>query len=273
MKRLPALLLVLLAPFPLFAADDPCVGSYAFVQAVLWQQTSAEYEAITREVYGAARRNLDAAISGPLGAGDALGRKPAIITDIDETALDTSTAQVRMMRNREVFGSGARWNDFALHDVSRPIPAALDFFQYAASRGVSIFYVTNREAPDQKAPILATLSHYGYPMADETHVLLKGERPEWTSDKTSRRTFVASQYAVLMLFGDDLNDFLDTSKMDIDTRRQAVADNAAKLGTVWYVLPNPVYGSWDRALGVKDNKGDCGLADRLKALREDTQWH
>lgn len=270
MKVLPALLLVLLA-LPALAADDPCVGAYASVQSVLWQQTSAEYEAITREVYGAARRNLDAAIAGPLGAGDALGRPPAIVTDIDETVLDTTTSQVRMIRNREVFGNGARWNDFAMHDVSRPIPAALDFLKYAASRGVSVFYVTNREAA-QKQPLLATLKHYDYPMADETHVLTKGEKPEWTSDKTSRRNFVASQYALLMLFGDDLNDFIDTSKLNVDQRRQAVEANAAKLGTVWYVLPNAVYGSWDRTLGIKDTNGDCGLADRLKALREDTQW-
>src|SRR5438067_674454 len=47
------------APPP--AATQPCRLSDATINATLWMQTSAEYQAITREVYGTAARNLDAA--------------------------------------------------------------------------------------------------------------------------------------------------------------------------------------------------------------------
>ena len=267
MKRLlPLLLLAALPTLPLLAADDPCVGQYASIHSVLWQQTAAEYDAITRQVYGAARRNLDAAVAGP---GDPLGRQPAIVLDIDETVLDTTTFQSGMTRNRKPFTEDA-FHQYALHDVSRPIPAALDFLNYAASKNVAIFFVTNRDVSEKPA-LLETLAHYHYP-TDDKHVLTKNEQPNWTSDKTSRREYVAARYALLMLFGDDLNDFISTSGKTIEQRRQIVADNAAKLGTVWYVLPNPTYGSWERALGAKDTNGDCGAAEKLKMMREDKQW-
>jgi len=267
MKQIvPALLLVLLA-LPSLAADDPCAGTYALIESVLWQQTAAEYDAITREVYGAARRHLDAALAGP---GDPLGRTPAIITDIDETVLDTTSFQSSLTRNRKPFTEEA-WHQYALNDVSRPIPAALDFLNYAASKNVAIFYVTNR-VKEEKPALLKTLDHYHYPLADESHVLTKSEQPNWTSDKSSRRELIAGKYALLMLFGDDLNDFVSASGKTIEQRRQLVADNAAKLGTVWYVLPNATYGSWERALGAKDVGGDCGAADKVKMMREDKQW-
>src|SRR5436190_4681914 len=145
-RLLPALVLVLLA-FPAVAADDPCVGSYAAIDSVLWQQTSAEYDAITREVYGAARRNLDAALAG---SGDPLGRVPAIILDIDETVLDTTSFQSGLTKGRKPYSEDA-WHQYALHDTSRPIPAALDFLNYAASKNVAVFYVTNRDVTEKPA--------------------------------------------------------------------------------------------------------------------------
>ena len=46
----------------------------------------------------------------------------------------------------------------------------------------------------------------GIKSVDENLVLLKYQKPEWTSEKQSRRTFLAQDYRVIMLFGDDLGD-------------------------------------------------------------------
>ncbi|HKO56218.1 MAG TPA: HAD family acid phosphatase [Thermoanaerobaculia bacterium] len=266
-KLLPLALLVF--ALPLAAADDPCAGAYASLNATLWQQTSAEYDAITRQVYASARRNLEAMLAP--GFPDPLGRPPAIILDADETVIDNSTFQAGLMKKRTVYSQDA-WRNYALNGFARPIPAALDFLKWAASKDVNIFYVTNRAA-EEKPRLLGTLVHYGYPMADAKHVLVKGEKPEWTSDKSSRRAFVAADYQLLMLFGDDLNDFVATSGKTVADRRKLVADNAGKLGTTWYLLPNPSYGSWEAALGADTTKPDCGLQQKIDQLREDKEWH
>lgn len=272
-KLLP--LLALLFAFPLAAADEPCAGAYASLNATLWQQTSAEYDAITRQVYATARRNLETMLAA--GIPDPLGRPPAIVLDVDETVMDNSSFQASLMKSRKVY-TPALWKTYATNGFARPIPAALDFLKWAASRNVEIFYVTNRAVSDkpeldEKPRLLGTLVHYGYPMADAKHVLLKGEKPEWTSDKSSRRAFVASTNQLLMLFGDDLNDFVSAADKTVAQRRQLVLDNASKLGTSWYLLPNAAYGSWETSLGADTGKPDCALQQKIDQLREDKEWH
>src|SRR5439155_22710980 len=86
-------------------AQTACpAASAAALNATLWMQTSAEYQAITREVYRTARQVLGFALSDP--AWSALpdlavdpSRPPAIILDLDETALDTSAFQARQIRS------------------------------------------------------------------------------------------------------------------------------------------------------------------------------
>ena len=83
--------------------------------------------------------------------------------------------------------------------------------------------------------------------------MLAGEQG-WTQEKVTRRNLVAKNYRVIMLFGDDLGDFLPcvraklyapcTEAATADSRRRMVEDNARYWGNGWYVLANPVYGSW-----------------------------
>ncbi|HEV7920037.1 MAG TPA: HAD family acid phosphatase [Thermoanaerobaculia bacterium] len=266
-KLLP--LFALLFAFPLAAADDPCAGAYASLNATLWQQTSAEYDAITRQVYASARRNLETMLAPAFP--DPLGRPPAIILDADETVLDNSSFQSSLMKGRKLYTPDL-WHNYALNGFARPIPAALDFLKWAASKNVDIYYVTNR-ALDEKPRLLGTFVRYGYPMADAAHVLTKDESKGWTSDKSSRRAFVASDHQLLMLFGDDLNDFVNTAGKTVAQRRQLVADNASRLGATWYLLPNAAYGSWETALGADTSKPDCGLQQKIDQLREDKEWH
>src|SRR6476659_7115775 len=80
---------------PAPTAADNCNLPYATINATLWMQTSAEYQAITREVYGVADRTLDAAIADPTWTAEPQqtslnpSMPPAIILDLDATVLDT----------------------------------------------------------------------------------------------------------------------------------------------------------------------------------------
>ena len=83
------------------------------LNAVLWMQRSQEYRAITEQTYRSAADHLDKALKEPNW--DALvpeergnaakGLKPAVVLDVDETVLDNSPYQARLVRDGN--GSGA----------------------------------------------------------------------------------------------------------------------------------------------------------------------
>jgi len=238
------------------AATDPCsvrVGACDGLDGVLWFQTAEEARQLQRQAFLAARRALDAALEDPawsaLGQGaEAAGLPLAVIADVDETLLDNSPFEGWMLRSGRQF-SAEDWTAWVDAAEALPLAGAVEFARYAAERGVTMFYVTNRDA-EHEAATLENLRREGFPLRDDVDVLLlRGERPEWTSDKQGRRELVAAGHRVVLLLGDDLNDFM-TGVYDATPERRAELARAAadRFGTSWFVLPNPEYGSWKRAL-------------------------
>lgn len=251
------------------------VSHYDVLNAHLWQQTAEEYRASTLQAYAAARRGLDAALADPSWtaapeqAGDFSHLPPAIILDVDETVLDNSPYATRSIRAGRRYEEPS-WHQWCREARAEAIPGAREFTQYAASRGVAVFFITNRLAEVHQAT-RDNLGKQGFPLvADRETVLNRGLRPEWdSSDKSARRAFVANQYRVLMLLGDDLNDFLPARKT-LAERRQLTAPFAGWWGSRWIILPNPVYGSWEEAV-LGDPSGlseDEMLRRKLQAMRE-----
>jgi acid phosphatase len=170
-----------------------------------------------------------------------------VILDVDETVLDNSPYQARLLVSGESYSSDtwARWVEEAAAD---PVPGALDFTRRADRLGIAVFYVTNRRAPLEVAT-RANLEDLGFPVRDDYDVLLlRGEKPEWSGAKSSRRRAVATTHRVLMLVGDDLNDFVDADGLTVAERDSLALLHGAFWGERWRVLPNPTYGSWERAL-------------------------
>lgn len=267
------LLLALAFPLYVFAATPepaPCRLSDATINATLWMQTSAEYKAITREIYAAATRTLDEAIADKTWSAATEQTKleatmpPAVILDLDETVLDTSGHQTLVIRNAGGF-SEDDWHEWAMHDASNVIAAAKDFLLAAQKKGVAIFYVTNRIKTEEE-PLRATLTRLGLPLTND-NLLVRGARDEWnSSDKTPRRAFVASKYRVIMLFGDDLNDFAPANGTTLAERDAIVAAHANDWGRKWYAIPNPMYGSWENTI-IGGAKGCDQLKKKVDGLR------
>lgn len=223
------------------------------LQGVLWVQNAVEYRAITVGTYAAARRMLDTALVDQSWSAmpettpvSNAGRRPAVILDLDETSLDNSAYEAQLLASRTTH-TEEKFNAFIRSGEVAAIPGALDFLNYAHSKGVRIFYITNQDVKIEDAT-RATLARLGYPVdSDEDVVLTVNDRPEWAaSDKAPRRDYVASRYRVLLLLGDDFNDFV-TAK-STEQREQLFATYASYFGTKWFMIPNPMYGSWDRAL-------------------------
>ena len=251
-----------------------CQPANALVNATLWLQTAAEHGAATRQAYTAARLALDAALADPqwVGAteeraGDA-GQTPAIILDLDETVLDNSPYEARMIHRGITFDQDA-WNEWVEESAATALPGASDFLVYARDHGVTPFYVTNRAAGEEAAT-RRNLERLGLPVsADPDTLLVLGERPEWrTSDKSPRREWVARLHRVLMLVGDDLNDFVNARGLDLAARNRAVEEHAAWWGRRWILIPNPAYGSFERAVTGTEGTPCEQLQRKVNALRD-----
>jgi acid phosphatase len=223
------------------------------LDALAWFQTAEEARRLSESIFAAAARALDEALAEPgwsaLGQGpEAAALPPAVITDLDETLLDNSALQARFLAEGTRFDERIfqAWVEAA---EAEAMPGALEFARRARARGVTLFYLSNRDAEEEPGT-RRNLARLGFPLPEALDaVLSRGERPEWGSDKESRRREVARSYRVLLLLGDDLNDFLSGAReADRETRRRLAEGARARWGRSWFVLPNPLYGSWERAL-------------------------
>ena len=241
--------------------------------SVTWSRTSAESAALYLQAYGMARRALDMALADPTWTaaieqtGDYGKLPPAVIVDIDETVLDTSDYMVERLRNGRPF-SKADWNVWVQKANATPLPGALDFLKYAASKGVTVYYVSNREGVpsepgllDELGPTHRNLKQYGFPNTADTRNLLFRDASRGWKEKGARRIEIAKTHRIVMLVGDNLYDFADPVEGATRQQRDALVDEKASwLGTRWIVLPNPMYGSWESTVIGKQTGADARRA-------------
>lgn len=259
------------APAPAPVATAPCNPGHALLNATLWVQSSAEYRAAAMGTYATARRMLDAALADPSwhveeGTSDP-SQPPAIILDADETVLDNTAFEARVIQAGKTYDAET-WKQWGEEAAAEPVPGAAEFLAYARSRGVIPFYVTNRDV-DEEPGTRRNFEKLGYPLAANVDTILtRGEKEQWKSDKTSRREHVAATHRVLMLFGDDLNDFANAREKNAAERDAIVTSRANWWGTRWFMIPNPMYGSWERAaIGISEGT-PCELVQRkVEALK------
>jgi 5'-nucleotidase (lipoprotein e(P4) family) len=256
-------------------ADAALALRYQQLSATLWQQTSPEYRALGQQAYTLARVMLDAALADPNWTaapeqeGDFSRLPPAIVLDIDETTIDTSGYQGGLIR-AGVTHSDERFAQFSASGESRAFEGTREFLAYAQSRGVKVFYLTNRRAKWEEVT-RQQLAAVGLPIDEsEDTVILRGERPEWEpGDKGPRRRSIAERYRIVLLFGDDFNDFVPSYGMNTAQRDEIFERVKGNFGTKWIVLPNAIYGSWDRAVvhGLQRPTAAEELERRLGSLR------
>lgn len=245
------------APATAATAVAPCNPGHSILNATLWVQHSAEYRAAATQTYANARRALDAA----LASGDS-SKPPAVVLDLDETALDNTPFEARVIRAGKTYDS-ATWKQWTAEGAAPAIPGAAEFLQYAKSRGVTPFYVTNRDE-DERAGTFANLQKLGFPAEPSTLLLRQND----VSDKTPRREQVAASHRLLLVIGDDLNDFVNAREKSQAERARIIEETAMNWGTRWFILPNPMYGSWERALIGSGGEPCAQVQRKIDALRD-----
>jgi acid phosphatase len=220
--------------------------------AVLWSQVSPEYAVTVRQTFQLARMQLAAALANEnhtaderqAAAADYQEKPPAIILDVDETVLDNSAYNARNTQDGRNFNPET-WNAWVNEAIAPPIPGAVDFIKHAQEKGVAVFLVTNRR-DENRAGTLKNLQAVGLQTADEK-LLLRNDNDNRGGDKVSRRAMVAKDYRILLLIGDNIADLCDgTQDKSGEEARAIAARKQERFGSGWVMLPNPVYGGWER---------------------------
>ncbi|MGH8819142.1 MAG: 5'-nucleotidase, lipoprotein e(P4) family, partial [Achromobacter pestifer] len=234
------------------------------LNAVLWVQASAEYRAAAETVYRAAADRLAVALEEPHwdalvpterdNAGQTAGLKPAVIMDVDETVLDNSPFQARLIRDQAEY-SDPTWDLWVAEKKAKAVPGVVEFAKAATARGITILYLSNR-AVHLKDATIANLKTVGMPVANDNVFLGLGTVvpgcDQNGSEKNCRRRLAGREYRVLMQFGDQLGDFVEVAANTPQARSGLLDEYGDWFGERWWMLPNPTYGGWEPALFNND---------------------
>ena len=131
----------------------------------------------------------------------------------------------------------------------KALPGALSFANFCEERAITVFYISNRSDRYLEATI-QNLTKVGFPFADEAHIRLKGD----VSDKSERRRQVENEYNVVLYVGDNLVDFSEEfSDRSMQYGKQEVKGKLEEYLPKHLLLPNPMYGNWERAFSTNPN--------------------
>ena len=220
------------------------------VMSTLWYQRSAEMRALSYQAFNLAKLAFDM----DLKKMDS-GKKRAVVVDIDETILDNSPYQAGIIGND--FGYPTGWAEWKNAAKAEALPGAVEFLNYVVEKGADVFYISNTKERFREGT-KKNLKALGFPQVLDDHILLRQK----TSNKEPRRQIVRKDHRIVLLMGDNLNDFDNLfRKKGLDDRAAAADTVKEKFGKISIVLPNPIYGDWEGAV----YKGNWKLSPKQKS--------
>lgn len=221
-------------------AEEPEVsvpGERLETLGVLYMQTAAEYRALCYQAYNLAELRLNQLVDQ-----HSSGKPMAVILDIDETVLDNSPFEAKGILEDTHYPEG--WSQWVNLATAESIAGALEFTKLAQRKSVQIYYITNRDNKYRKET-LRNLRDLQFPFADNDHLFMKTDE----TSKKARRELILQRSEVLLLIGDNLADFSEVFEQETVNERMKLVDRFKdKFGSMYIVLPNPVYGNWVNAI-------------------------
>lgn len=232
--------------------------------AVSWYQNSAEAKALYLQGYNSAKVQLDKELKKQKHKGKDK-KKLAIALDLDETVLDNSPYQGYATLYNKSHPEG--WHEWVESAQAKPVYGAKEFLQYADKKGVDIYYITDRDYPQDFKGTQQNLKNQGIPQATKEHLMLKSKNDK---SKEPRREKVKKNHNLIMLFGDNLLDFDDPKSPSQADREKLVQQHKDDFGKKYIILPNTMYGSWESA--VYGNKNDISDEQKQQLRKESIHY-
>jgi len=227
------------------------------VLATIWFQHSPEMKALYYQGFNLAKLRLSEF------AKQKTQKPKAVIVDVDETMIDNSPFEAQEILESRGYTSETwkAWSDMA---KAKATPGAVQFSHFCDSLGIEVIYISNRKVNEVEST-LKNLDSLGFAFAKKENLLFK----EDVSSKKVRRDKVSEKYEIVMLIGDNLNDISEVfDNRDDDWGSTMVEKYKNEFGNRFIVLPNPMYGEWEKNIYGKGTKltDDQMREARLKVL-------
>jgi 5'-nucleotidase (lipoprotein e(P4) family) len=223
-------------PTPAVVAPASPAASVAPL-SIRWVRDSAEHRALYLQVYRAATAYVQ---------GEAAARSAgtwAVVLDADETVLDNSLFQLEQARAGRSFDP-VTWTAWCARREAVALPGASAFLSRVRALGGKVVIVTNRSAAEC-ADTEAVFKAQGL-----AYDALLCKPDGGSSDKNPRFEAVAHGTTTAGLPALEVVAFLGDNIQDFPGKGQGLrtqGDEAfAEFGARFFVLPNPMYGSWER---------------------------
>jgi 5'-nucleotidase (lipoprotein e(P4) family) len=225
------------------------------VTATIWYQHSPEAKALYYQGFNIAKERV-------LKYKNKHGEKPkAIIVDLDETMIDNSPFQGRIIETGIEY-SPETWKEWTNRAMAKALPGAVEFTKFCDSVGVEVFYLSNRTLKELEST-MQNLNLLGFAFVKPENMFFKDS----ISGKEPRRKRVSLNYDVILLLGDNLNDFSDVFESRGDDWGVSIVDKyKEEFGRRFIVFPNPMYGEWEK--NVFDYQKNLNNLNKLKKRRE-----
>jgi 5'-nucleotidase (lipoprotein e(P4) family) len=212
----------------------PAAPAATLPNDIRWVQRSAEYRALVLQAYRAAATRVEQqATSRTAGSW-------AVILDADETIISNLRYQIE----RVGLGySSETWAAWVRRREATPLPGAAAFLARVRGLGGRIAIVTNRLEAECADTIAVFKTHS---LSFDAMLCRPDQGP---SDKNPRFEAVAAgktaagntPLEVLAFVGDNIQDFPALGQSVREKGEAALAE----FGVRYFLLPNPMYGSWE----------------------------
>jgi 5'-nucleotidase (lipoprotein e(P4) family) len=238
--RLPCFLITLLLTLSACATRPASVATPAAFAAIPsglhWYLTAAEKRAAYEQVFKLAGDRV-----AQLAANHARGSW-AVIADADETLLDNSEYQLMLARSGQKY-TEATWQSWARLRHAVATPGSRAFVERVLAAGGLVIVVTGRAeaiCEDTRANLRSENLHVAAvlcsPQDPATGKILLDKNPRFRAVQDGSAVTGLPALKVLAWVGDNIMDFPGLS--------QTNAGPLAEFGDHFFVLPNPMYGSW-----------------------------
>ena len=208
----------------------------ALPNEIKWTRASAEHRALFLQVYHAAESALERQAAG-LQRGSW-----AVVLDADETVIDNSIYQQERAQLHAGY-TAESWTAWVKRREATALPGAVAFLRKVHEAGGRVVIVTNR-GEDVCTETRENIRR----VALEADLVLCA--PAGQSDKNIRFRAIEAGTAspsvpalrVVMYVGDNIQDFPNLAQ----SARLGSDSAFAEFGRRYFLLPNPMYGSWER---------------------------
>ena len=220
---------------PAVSPSSPAITPAAEPDSIRWVRDSAEYRAAVVQTYRLATIHVEREASGR-----AAGSWAAVL-DADETVISNLTYQAERARAGLGYSTDS-WAAWVRRREATPLPGAAAFLSRVRALGGKIAIVTNRlgsECDDTIAVFTRDALVYDA-MLCRPNGSPSDKNPRFEAVRLGQTAASPTPLDVIAFVGDNIQDFPGLSQKVKDAGEAGFA----AFGQRFFVLPNPMYGSW-----------------------------